>query len=546
MARVSRKSVLALAGMVLGASTLAAPFAIAQSGASECRYPAEVLDLSSWKVQLPTGDDEKPDEVKQPDLSEFAVDPWFVPTAECDGVRFRAAVDGTTTSGSSYPRSELREMAGEDGDQKAAWSTTEGTHVLTVEMAFTQLPDGKPHMVGAQIHGGDDDLTVIRLEGSKLYVTNGDNAHHHLITDDYELGTWFEAKFVAGDGEVKAYYDGQLQTTIEAEDDDAYFKTGAYTQANCDNADPCSPDNYGEAVLRALTVDHGETEPSDPASPTSSPTGSPTSSPTASPTDPPACTVHAESVEDAQAAEPGDVVCFDGDFSDTRLEVTKGGTAEQPVTYAGNGQQVAGITIEADHVIVDGYTMTEPEAPGVWMEGNGITLQNTTITRPVDGDGDGIRFFGNDLNILNNTISETSNEHGHADCMQTYSSDSPPSQRVLIEGNRCEQIDNMCLMAEGPNDGEGDGEGHTTDVVIRNNFCETLEASQTIMIEDIQDVRIFDNEFAGPTHHSIGLAINSTGAHVNGNQVHPDTQYEVGIDDSSREGYQGPEPGGEP
>lgn len=260
----------------------------------------------------------------------------------------------------------------------------------------------------------------------------------------------------------------------------------------------------------------------------------------------PGCTLQVASGPDARAAQPGDVVCFTGGLAAERLEITEGGTSEEPVVYTGEGQQVDGITIEADHVVVQGFTMDRPDAPGIRLTGTGITIQDNTITDPTGGDGDGIRFFGDDLRILNNTVRGTSNDEGHADCMQTYASDSPPSRGVLIEGNRCERVDNMCLMAEGPNEGEGDGEGHTYGFTIRNNFCETLEASQTLMFEDVQDVVIENNTFAGPTHHAIGLAIGSTGARVSGNELNPEIGYEVGIDDSSLPGYEGPEPGGQP
>lgn len=230
-----------------------------------------------------------------------------------------------------------------------------------------------------------------------------------------------------------------------------------------------------------------------------------------------------------------------------RLVITDGGTPDAPRVYDGNGAHVDGITIEADNVVVRNYVADQPAAPGIEIDGDNVTVQHITVTGPRGGDGDGIRFFGDNVKILDNTISGTTNSGGrHADCMQTYSDDSPPSQHVLIEGNRCERIDNMCLMAEGPNDGEGDGEGHTSDFTIRGNFCETREASQTLMFEDVQDVTITGNEFAGATHHAIGLAIGSTGAHVSGNTLNPEIGYEVGIDDSSLPGYEGPEPGGEP
>jgi hypothetical protein len=97
---------------------------------------------------------------------------------------------------------------------------------------------------------------VFRLEGTKLYVTKGDDTHYQLITGDYQLGTVFEAKFVVSGGTVKAYYNGALQATITQKFSGAYFKAGAYTQANCEKSSPCSDDNYGEVVIHGLTVTH--------------------------------------------------------------------------------------------------------------------------------------------------------------------------------------------------------------------------------------------------------------------------------------------------
>ena len=224
----------------------------------ECRSPADVLDLRQWKLTLPVGTREKPadpEEILPPDLSDFAIPPWFQPTGDCAGVAFRAPIDAPTTSGSKYPRSELREMT-PDGRDKASWSSTSGTHTMTVVEAFTSLPRGKPDLVGAQIHDAEDDVTMFRLEGSNLYVTNGDEANYKLVTDDYVLGTKFEAKFVVADGRVQAFYNGELQATIEKEFSDAYFKVGAYTQANCQRASPCVSDNYGETVVYSLSVTH--------------------------------------------------------------------------------------------------------------------------------------------------------------------------------------------------------------------------------------------------------------------------------------------------
>lgn len=235
----------------------AGPGVAAPTARPTCEKPSELLDLESWKLQLPTGDDERPDEVTQPELDEFVSDPWFVANEACDGVRFRAAVNGVTTSGSDYPRSELREMSA-DGSGETEWSTTEGTHSMVVEAAITQLPAEKPEVVAAQVHGGDDDLTTIRLEGTSLYVSDPDSDDYQLITDDYRLGTPFKAEFRAADGAIEVYYNDTLQATVETDSSTAYFKTGAYTQANCENSAPCDETNYGEVEVYGVTVSHQE------------------------------------------------------------------------------------------------------------------------------------------------------------------------------------------------------------------------------------------------------------------------------------------------
>jgi hypothetical protein len=127
---------------------------------------------------------------------------------------------------------------------------------MRVVEAFTRLPSGKPHLVGAQIHDAADDVTVFRLEGSNLYVTDGDDPHYKLVTSSYTLGTPFEAAYVVSGGQVRAYYNGQLVATLAKNFSGAYFKAGAYTQANCSNSSPCSPANYGETVIYDLQVAH--------------------------------------------------------------------------------------------------------------------------------------------------------------------------------------------------------------------------------------------------------------------------------------------------
>lgn len=218
------------------------------------------VDLADWKLTLPVGSQGKPTEIAHPRLAAFTGSPWFRPTPD-SGIGFRAPVNGVTTSGSHYPRSELREMAA-DGSTPAGWSSTSGAHAMRVVEAFTHLPSGKSELVGAQIHDANDDVTVFRLEGTNLYVTNANNPHFKLVTSDYALGTPFEAGYVVYDGQIAAYFNGSQVATIAAPRlTGAYFKAGAYTQANCTNAPPCSQDNYGETVIYQLAVSHADTVP---------------------------------------------------------------------------------------------------------------------------------------------------------------------------------------------------------------------------------------------------------------------------------------------
>jgi hypothetical protein len=228
------------------------------SSAAPADGPA--IDLAEWKLTLPTGSQGKPTEVDRPRLDASTANPWFRPTS-AGGVAFRAPVNGVTTSGSHYPRSELREMSG-DGSTPAGWSASAGAHAMRVVEAFTHLPSGKAELVGAQIHDATHDITVFRLEGSSLYVTSDNNPHFTLVTSNYTLGTPFEAGYVIYQGQITAYFNGNQVATLPAPSlTGAYFKAGAYAQANCTNAPPCSADNYGETVIYQLAVSHADTPP---------------------------------------------------------------------------------------------------------------------------------------------------------------------------------------------------------------------------------------------------------------------------------------------
>lgn len=225
---------------------------------TSCTYPAQILNLTNWKQTLPIGSSGSPTEIKQPALATYVHDTYFKPNSSCTGVRFRAPTNGVTTSGSSYPRSELREMTN-NGSSNASWSTTSGVHTMFIDQAITAVPTGKKHIVTGQIHDANDDVIVIRLEYPKLFIDHNGN-DGPVLTTNYVLGTRFTIKMVASNGSVKVYYNGTLADTYPISVVGNYFKAGAYTQSNCttetQKGATCSDNNFGEVEIFNVWTTH--------------------------------------------------------------------------------------------------------------------------------------------------------------------------------------------------------------------------------------------------------------------------------------------------
>lgn len=223
-----------------------------------CDYPSQILNLTNWKETLPTGTSGSPTEIVQTSLASYTMSPYFHVNSTCNGVVFRAPVNGVTTSGSGYPRSELREMAN-NGKDKASWSTTSGINTLFIDQAITAVPKTKKHVVAGQIHDASDDVIVIRLEYPKLFIDiNGNDGP--TLDANYVLGKRFTVKFVSSEGKINIYYNGSAAPayTLSKSGSGYYFKAGAYTQSNCSKETDCSSNNYGEVVIYNLAL-NGQT-----------------------------------------------------------------------------------------------------------------------------------------------------------------------------------------------------------------------------------------------------------------------------------------------
>lgn len=229
---------------------------------SGTRHPSQIINLTNWKITLPYGTKDSPDsplEIKQPQLAVFSISPWFRLNIDGTGIVFRAPVNGITTSGSNYPRSELREMTS-NGQERASWSPTKGTHTMIVDEAIIAVPTTKKHIVVAQIHDGSDDVIVIRLDYPKLYI-NVDGKSAYTLNSNYVLGERFTIKYVVTGGITSVYYNKSSKPVyvLTKKYSEAYFKAGAYTQSNCDTEGKdslCNENNFGEMVIYNLVVQH--------------------------------------------------------------------------------------------------------------------------------------------------------------------------------------------------------------------------------------------------------------------------------------------------
>lgn len=237
------------------------------------RYPSQVLDVSFWKITLPINNAM---EIYNPELYRYSIDPWYKLVQDEDGyaVQFRANHGGATTSGSSNPRSEYREMDQnyryQNSRSFADWSNTDGkTHTLWIKQKVTNLTRVKPHVVLGQIHDGGDDVTVFRLEASftsegspppthaKLWITRGNTSHGYLVDGNYELGTVFEAKFIAHDGVVEYEYNGERLDYVHTENiSGCYFKLGNYTQSHSGTAPSESDTAYAQTYVYDYEITH--------------------------------------------------------------------------------------------------------------------------------------------------------------------------------------------------------------------------------------------------------------------------------------------------
>ncbi|TNC51944.1 hypothetical protein FHG66_03815 [Rubellimicrobium rubrum] len=255
--------------------------------------PGQNFDLRDWKLQLPVdsagGFAGRYTEIK--DLSSYVSD-WFR-TGSDGAMVLQAPVEGVTTGGARYARSELRELV---GGQNAAWTLDQGGS-MAVAMQVDYVPqtfDGAPaKVVVGQIHGGDHQLVRMYWENGTVYWVNGRNevqardAHHEFKdaqgrTPQVSLDETFTYSFaVKGHAlTLTLQADGTTYTssiTIGGgwDDNRFYFKAGLYLGTNEETSrGEGQVSIYGIDVRHdgAAVVDRPDTTPVEPPNEPGTPT----------------------------------------------------------------------------------------------------------------------------------------------------------------------------------------------------------------------------------------------------------------------------------
>jgi hypothetical protein len=225
----------------------------ARGALDPAKTPGQNFDLSRWKLQLPIKTPEDPDgllslhigvdEVKNPALTTYTSKYFY--TDPTDGaMRFYAPITGSTTSGSDYPRSELREIY--SGTQNS-WYVTDGTSILDATVKVLQVPTAKKKTDIGQIHGDTLNTTplILGYQDGRIWaevnfspdVNNRydidfagvGSAPTGLIT--YRLAMVPGAMIVTINGVTKV---GTIDRTAASgwQKTDVYFKAGNYCQSN--------------------------------------------------------------------------------------------------------------------------------------------------------------------------------------------------------------------------------------------------------------------------------------------------------------------------
>lgn len=198
--------------------------------------PGGNFDLTHWYLGLP---DAGSSSIQPSQLEAGYTSDWFYTGAD-GAMVFWAPVNGGTTSGSTYPRSELRELiAGTDNSTGINW-TVLGSHALAAQCRVLQVPSTGKVIIG-QIHGGSTPLCKVYYSNGTIYTrvhtqpTGGTENQYEFGASALDVPISFELR--VDDGVLTMTVNGTTHTYDFVANSNwsgaqFYFKAGSYCQDN--------------------------------------------------------------------------------------------------------------------------------------------------------------------------------------------------------------------------------------------------------------------------------------------------------------------------
>jgi PKD repeat protein len=217
--------------------------------------PGGNFNLNNWYIQFPTVDGvltctnlASVDSATTTQLINGYTNPPYFYTGTDGSMVFWAPINGATTSGTAFPRSELRELINTNNTD-VNWIPY-GTHILNAQCKVLQVPPSTEEVIIGQIHAESGDA----LPTVKVIYDNG-KVHGTIKTNSNDDGSDFDFPTVTVGLSNTITYTIQLvnglvtlvinsktnsynifQSDPTYTNETQYFKAGDYCQANsCTN-----------------------------------------------------------------------------------------------------------------------------------------------------------------------------------------------------------------------------------------------------------------------------------------------------------------------
>jgi hypothetical protein len=182
--------------------------------------PGQNFNLSTYKLQTPVASGSGVLEISQPQLATFTASYFY--TGSDGAMTFWCPVTGATTSGSSYPRSELRQLT--------EFKPT-GTHILSGTVKILQQPStGK--IIFAQIHGSLSGSEMLKLRWTNGSIRVGTKT---TIISSIAIGTTINYTIKLVGTQLTVTVNGSTYSKTYGtgwDKDNLYFKAGSYIEDN--------------------------------------------------------------------------------------------------------------------------------------------------------------------------------------------------------------------------------------------------------------------------------------------------------------------------